>query len=506
VLVLPLLALTSFLLQQATPPPKAESAKPAAESKPEVKEKPPAVTHHQIRVGPRTLDYTVTAGMMPIRNKRDETEGEMFFVAYSLDGVKDPAERPLMFSFNGGPGSSSVWLQLGALGPKRVKLNDDGSPPPPPYKLVSNENTWLDFTDLVFIDPIGTGYSRAAKPDLAKKFFTPEGDIASVGEFIRMYLTRYQRWTSPLFLVGESYGTFRAAGLSGYLMDKGIALNGVVLVSSVLDFSTLSFEPGNDLPYILYLPSYTATAWYHKKLPADLQGDLRKAVAESEQYAASGYPEVLQKGDQLTGAERKAAAAKLARLTGLSPKYVDQSDLRIEIMHFIRELRRDDGVVVGRLDGRLTGPAPRDVSETPDFDPSLAIVQPPYTATFNQYVSTELGYKSDREYYVLGGGVEDWNFDRAQNRYAETTQALRDAFAKNHYMKLFVGCGYFDLATPFYATDYTLNHLGLPDSLKANIRVRRYEAGHMFYINVPSLVKLKQDVTQFVQDALAGGK
>ena len=273
------------------------------------KETPPVVTHHEIHVGGRVLHYTATTGLMPIRNnENDEIEANIFFMAYTLDNAGP--NRPLMFSFNGGPGSASVWLHLGAIGPRRVKMLPDGSMPPPPFELIDNQQTWLDQTDLVFIDPVGTGYSRATKKEFGKKFFGVKGDISSVGEFIRLYLTRYERWTSPLFLVGESYGTTRAAGLSGYLIDQGIALSGVVLVSSVLNFETLEFTRGNDLPYVLYLPSYTATAWYHKKLPSDLQQrDLPSVLREAEQFAAGPYAAALGKGDNLT----PAGAAELRR-------------------------------------------------------------------------------------------------------------------------------------------------------------------------------------------------
>ncbi|HEV8254398.1 MAG TPA: peptidase S10, partial [Vicinamibacteria bacterium] len=253
------------------PSPSASPSRPEkpTEAKPEKPPEPPVVTHHQVQVGGRTLAYTVTTGMMPLKNDQGEIEANIFYMAYTAD--RPSGARPLMFSFNGGPGSSSVWLHMGALGPRRVRMLDDGGLPPPPYQLVDNEHTWLDFTDLVFIDPVGTGFSRATKPELGKKFWSVEGDIQSVGEFIRLYLTKYERWNSPLFLIGESYGTTRAAGLAGHLVDRGIALNGVVLISTILNFQTARFSKGNDLPYVLFLPTYSAIAWYHKKLPAEMQ-------------------------------------------------------------------------------------------------------------------------------------------------------------------------------------------------------------------------------------------
>ncbi|HEX8688271.1 MAG TPA: hypothetical protein VF654_17285, partial [Pyrinomonadaceae bacterium] len=398
---------------------------------------PPSVTRHEIRAGNRTLRYTVTTGVMPLRSAAGETEARIFYMAYTLDGVSNPAQRPLMFSFNGGPGSSSVWLHLGALGPRRVQMMPDGAMPPPPFQLVDNDQTWLDFTDLVFIDPVGTGYSRAARPDLASRYFGLQGDIQSVGEFIRLYLVKNGRWASPLFLVGESYGTTRAAGLSGYLVERGVAFNGVMLISTIMNFQTARFARGNDLPYVLFLPTYTAIAWYHKRLPPDLQGDLRKTLDEVERWAANEYTVALAKGDRLTQPERQEVIDRLSRYTGLGKSFIENSDLRIEISRFDKELLRDQKRTVGRLDGRFKGLDDLAVSERPDFDPSMAAIRPPYTATFNQYVRSELGFRSDLEYYILAGGVGRWDFG-SDNAYADTSTALLAAFNKNPYMRLFV--------------------------------------------------------------------
>jgi carboxypeptidase C (cathepsin A) len=477
----------------------------ATEAKKEEKEEPPVVTHREIRAGGRVLKYTATTGLMPLKSDAGDLEARVFFVAYTLDRGGAPAgKRPLMFSFNGGPGSSSVWLHLGALGPKRVRMKDDGMMPPPPYALVDNEETWLTETDLVFIDPVGTGYSRAAKPELGKKFWSVEGDIASVGEFIRLYLARNERWTSPLFLVGESYGTTRAAGLSGYLVEKGIAFNGILLVSSILNFQTARFTKGNDLPYPLFLPTYTATAWYHKKLPEDLQGKpLRAVLEEVEKFAAAEYPFALAKGDALAPAERKVLGARLARYTGLDPAWLDRADLRIEIQHFCKELLRSERRTVGRLDTRFVGIDQSAISERPDFDPSLTAIRPPYTATFNQYVRTALGYKSDATYHILGGGIGPWDWG-VRNGFADTSESLRQAFAKNPDMRLFVASGHFDLATPYFATQYTLSHMGLDPSQRARITAHEYEAGHMMYIHTGELARLRKDVGAFLKAALPG--
>ncbi|MFI5197966.1 MAG: S10 family peptidase [Thermoanaerobaculia bacterium] len=479
-----------------------ERAKPA-EGKKEEKEEPPVITHHELNAGGKTLKYTATTGLMPLKNEAGDVEARMFYVAYTLDRGGAPLEkRPLMFSFNGGPGSSSVWLHLGALGPKRVQMKDDGMMPPPPYALVDNAETWLTEADLVFIDPVGTGYSRAAKPELGKKFWGVEGDIASVGEFIRLYLVRNERWASPLFLVGESYGTTRAAGLSGYLVEKGIAFNGILLVSSILNFQTLRFTKGNDLPYPLFLPTYTATAWYHKKLPPDLQAKpLRAVLDEVETFAAADYPIALAKGDALSPGERKVLGERLARYTGLDPAWLDRADFRTEIQHFCKELLRNERRTVGRLDTRFKGIDQSGVSERPDFDPSNAAIRPPYTAMFNQYVRTALGYKSDATYFILGGGTGPWDWG-PQNGFADTSESLRQAFAKNPDMKLFVASGHFDLATPYFATQYTLAHMGLDPSQRARVTTHEYEAGHMMYIHTGELAKLRKDVGAFLKGAL----
>ena len=484
----------------------ASKAETSAAAKPESSppDTIPVVTHHEMVVDGKTLRYTVTTGTLPLRNDAGETEAKIFFMAYRAEGRGGPEARPLTFSFNGGPGSSSVWLHLGAVGPKRVKMLDEGGMPPPPYQLVDNPYTWLDQTDLCFIDPVGTGYSRATKPDLGKKFWSVPGDVESVGEFMRLYLTRYDRWSSPLFLVGESYGTTRAAGLSGYLVERsGIAFNGILLVSSILNFETADFTRGNDLPYSLFLPTYAATAWYHKRLPPDLQGrDLKSVLAEVEPWAADRYPAALARGDLLSAADRAATLEKLERYTGLSRTYLEQSNLRVDIQHFCKELLRAERRTVGRLDSRFKGIDESVASETPDYDPSLAAIRPPYTAAFNHYVRTELGWKTDLPYYILGGGIGPWDWGSARAGFPDVSGALRSAFAKNPEMKLFVASGYYDLATPYFATDYTLAHLGLEPEERARITTRQYAAGHMMYIHAGELAKLKRDVSAFLKAAL----
>src|SRR2546425_11087213 len=330
-----------------TGPPSGQQRTPQERPSPSPEE-PPVITKHEVHAGGRTLRYTATVGMMPIKNRDGEPEARIFFMAYTLDEGGNRGRRPLTFSFNGGPGSASVWLHLGAIGPKRVPMNPDGTMPQPPYQLVDNEYTWLTQTDLVFIDPVGTGYSRAVRPDLAAKFFGLTGDIESVGEFIRMYLTRYERWTSPLFLAGESYGTTRASVLSGYLIQRGIAFNGIVLISTIMNFETTDFAAGNDFPYVIFLPSYAATAWYHKKLPPDLQSrSVQEIVSEVEQWAANDYTLALDKGDRLSASQRQDVIGKLARYTGLSPLFVDNANLRVSLSLFRKELLRSERRSIG---------------------------------------------------------------------------------------------------------------------------------------------------------------
>ena len=459
----------------------------------------PIETKHELTVTGRSLKYTARAGVIPLTDEFDEAEAEIYFTAYELDGVKDRSTRPLTFVFNGGPGSASIWLHMGALGPKRVVMEPEGWMPPPPFRYEDNQNTWLDQTDLVFIDPVGTGFSRAAKEELDKKFWGFKGDIESVGEFIRLYLTRYQRWTSPLFLAGESYGTTRAAGLAGHLVDKGITFNGIVLISTVLDIQSIRFLKANDLPFQLFVPTYSATAWYHKKLSADLQSrDLSDLMIEVKAWAGSELTVALMKGDQLGDEERQVVARQLAAYTGLDPEYVLGTNLRINIFHFCKELLRGDKRSVGRLDSRFKGMEALAVTERPEFDPSMIAITPPYSAAFNHYVRSELGIETDLTYETLSFKVnEKWEWEKGA--LPATGEALRVAMAKNPYMKVFVGQGYYDLATPLLATEYMVNHMNIDPAIRSNVAMTTYEAGHMFYLDVNSLAAFKADVDRFLQ-------
>lgn len=471
-------------------------------------------TRHSIHINGETITYTATAGRLILRAE-DEKEGEkpkaaIFFVAYTRDPApgltegEHAATRPITFSFNGGPGSSSVWLHLGVLGPRRVVLEEDGLPVPPPYRLIDNTYSLLDKTDLVFIDPVTTGFSRAVPGEADKQFHGFKPDIESVGDFIRLYISRHHRWASPRYLIGESYGTTRAAGLSGYLQERhGLYLNGLMLISVVLNFMTLDFAPGNDLPYPLFLPTYAATAHYHGRLGPDVPAELPSLLAETEAFALGEYALALLQGDALPPADRAAIAQRLARYTGLSADYIERTNLRINIHRFVKELLRDQRRTVGRLDSRFTGIDRDSVGEANEYDPSYAVIQGPYTGLLNDYVRRELRFESDLPYEILSDRVRPWAFDQHQNAYVNVGETLRKAMSMNPYLRVFVANGRYDLATPYLATRYTFDHLGLDETRRENVTMTYYDAGHMMYIHDASLIRLKADLDEFLMGTVS---
>ena len=467
----------------------------------DVSEVPPVVTHHSITVGGKALNYTATTGRLPIKRGDGKIEAEMFFVAYTLDGQQSN-QRPLTFAFNGGPGSASIWLHMGALGPKRVVLQANGFMPAPPYRLEDNPNTLLDRSDIVMVDAMGTGYSRAANAELLKKFLGVQGDVQAFGEFIRLYLSRYDRWSSPLFLLGESYGTTRAAGISGYLADHGIAFNGVTLLSMAVDFQTLEWNKSNDLPYVLLVPTFNMIAAYHHKLAGDLTADPEKMRQEVVHWSENDYALALGSADAMTPEQHQKVVEQLSRYIGLRPEVIEAHNLRIDVPTFTRELLLDQKLVTGRLDGRFTSPNP----DERFYDPSGSAVLPPYTSVFNNYLRSELNYKSDMPYKVFAydeSGFQKWEWGNAVEGFPSTAGGLRSAMIKNPYMKVLVMEGYYDLATPFAAANWTMDHLNLDAKFRANVSYATYGSGHMVYVDRDQHTKMKNDLVQFMEKSLA---
>jgi len=463
-------------------------------------------TRHTLRTAAGELAYTATTGRIVLR-REEHTDGvfdghqakaEVFVVAYTADRASDadPGERPLTVAFNGGPGSSSVWLHLGLLGPRRVLSGDAGASVPPPYRLVDNAESLLAHSDLLFVDPVSTGYSRAVAGGKPADFHGFTGDVDTVAEVIRLWVTRQQRWLSPLYLAGESYGTVRAAALAGKLQEGfGLYPNGLMLISTVLDMTTVRFHEGNLLPYSMFLPTYAAAAHYH-----GLHGDraLREVLAEAEELAERDYPWALARGSRLTEADRERMVARLASVTGLSEDYVRRSRLRLDNRRFYRELLRERGLTIGRLDARFTGWEPDDAGEHNSYDPSIAAVDGPYAAALNAHVRGTLGYASDLPYEILTDRVHPWSYREFEGREVSVTGTLGAAMRTNPHLRVQVGCGYYDCGTPYYAAEHTMAGLAIPDELRGNIEICHYEAGHMTYVHEPSRLAQSADLARFV--------
>jgi carboxypeptidase C (cathepsin A) len=476
------------------------------------------VTRHKTRLGGKDLAYTATCGTWVMREEADKDgthQGQkpraaMFFTAYTLEGsksaAKDPAKRPVMFCFNGGPGSSSVWVHMGLFGPKRVAVDNEGNAGAPPYQLVDNAYSMLAETDLVFIDPIGTGYSRMVEGEPTKEFHEYQRDLDSVGAFIRLYVSRNERWASPKFIAGESYGTTRACGLAGLLQEKyGMYLNGLMLISIALDFQTIRFDAGNDVPYVVYLPTYAATAWQHGKLaPALQKKSLAALMKEVEAFASAEYAAALFQGNRLPRTAFNAMAVKIAAYTGLSENYVKSTKLRINILRFCKELLRAEGKTVGRLDTRFTARDRDSAGENFEFDPAHAVIGGAFATTFNDYIRRTLKFETDMDYRVLAGLYQTWGWKDFSNRYVNIGETLRAAMNRNPHLKVMVANGYFDLATPHFAADYTFNHLMLDAPLDKNITTHYYPTGHMMYVHQPSLKQMAGDMRGFLAGAKAG--
>jgi carboxypeptidase C (cathepsin A) len=459
-------------------------------------------THHTLHTADGELAYTATAGRVVLREEV-HTDGafdghvpkaELFVVSYVRDDA--PVDRPVTFAFNGGPGSSSAWLHLGVLGPRRVVMGDAGDLLPPPYGIADNLETLLTHSDLVFIDPVSTGYSRITEGGKPEEFHGFQRDIEAVGEMIRLWTTRHRRWLSPKYVAGESYGTVRASALAAHLQRRyGLFLNGVALISSVLDFGTIRFTEGNDVVHALYLPTYACLAHYH-----GLLGDrsLDEVRAEAEELATRDYPYALARGSRMSVVERADIVRRIAGVTGLSPDYVDRADLRIEHKRFFRELLRDRGQVIGRLDGRFTGWESDDVGEQTSHDPSEVAIRGPYSAAMNHYANAELDYHNELPYELLTGRVQPWSYHEFEGRHVSVAGQLSEAMRHNPHLRIYVACGRYDGATPYFAAEHALAHVALPDELRDNVAFHYYDAGHMMYVHEPSRLRQSADLAEFV--------
>ena len=469
------------------------------------------VTKHSIKIDNKVINYTATAGTLILKNEKDEPVASFGYTAYTKDGEADMSKRPVTFSYNGGPGSSSMWLHMGVVGPRRVVVDDPSPNGPAPYKLEDNNYSILDVSDIVMMDPVGTGFSRAIGKAKNTDFWGVDQDIKSVSQFIKNYVNDNERWNSPKYLLGESYGTFRSAGAADYLQEVfGISVNGIVLLSNVLDIRTLAFNPGDDLPFIVNLPTYAATSWYHNKVvnkPASLDAFLK----EVRVFSFGDYANALMKGDQLGADEREKVLNKLVAYTGLSKDYWDKANLRVIQPQFSQELLRNSGIAVGRLDSRYKGIAQDQLSEYAFNDPQSSDISPAFISAFMNYYTTELKVSKEKNYntgaYSFPDFKWDWKHKRSNGLFGDastpnTGPDLLNAMSTNPRLKVLVMNGIYDLATPFAGTEYTFDHLGLDKKIKNNITQKYYEAGHMMYIHNESAVKFKKDVAEFITGAL----
>jgi carboxypeptidase C (cathepsin A) len=483
--------------------PEATSARAGAEARPAA----PAVdnykqTQHTGKFSGQTIAYTATAGTMVLKSAAGKPRANVFFVAYTKDGVA-PGSRPIAFAYNGGPGSASVFVHMGLFGPKKVQMAEDGFQPAPPYELVDNEDSILDVSDVVIIDAVSTGWSRMVDGEDGRNFHGVRQDIEAFSDFIRQYLMKFNRFASPKYLMGESYGTVRSVGVGADLQARhGIELNGIVLVSSVIDFSTISEAPGNELNYASFLPTYTADAWYHKRLGPELQGqELKKVLEESRKFVWGEYMTALVKGSRLNAAERKDMAAKVAKFTGLSATFVEEANLRVSPARFRKELLRDKRLMIGRLDGRYTGIDRDAAGETQEFDPSNTALQGAYSALFMEYAKNELKWESELP-YPTSANVRPWQYE--EGRYLNLIDSIHTAMARNPYLHYMVVNGYYDMATPFAGTEYTFDHVGFEKTYADRISLTYYEGGHMMYIRPNMLKAVHTDIAAFVKKTQGG--
>lgn len=503
--VLPL-ALAGCLMASAAeptrddPPQKPDAPKEAREKESKDSEaKPPVTREGSVVIAGKAIPYKVTTAKLVLKQEDGKPRASIFHVSYERTGVTDPSKRPVVFAFNGGPGSSAVWLHLGVLGPKRVALPGDGTTAPePPARLIDNPESILDVCDLVFVDPVSTGYSRAEKDSKPGDFHGVDEDISSVGDFVRRWITEHDRWSSPKFLLGESYGGIRVAGLAHNLQGRyGMSLNGVVLLSSLLDFRTLSGGEGDDLPNLVYLPVYASVAHFHKKLT----GDRDALIAAARKFAFGEYASALLEGNALSDDRRKELAAKLASFSGISAEVWLQHDLRIDPTFFRAELLRKEARVIGRFDARVAWGTTNEADQSADYDPSYSLAYGAFATAMLDYLGRDLGWKEDQPYEILTGKVQPWKWN-ASNGYVNLSGRLSSAMRDNPHLKVLVMCGNSDLATPPEGITHSFHHmLDLPAAQRGNVSFTHYDGGHMFYLNPPDLSKSRKDLVNFIGSA-----
>lgn len=469
-------------------------------------------SNHSIVMDGETVEYEAVVGSVILTDSEEEPSGELFYTAYFRTNGAPSEDRPVVFTFNGGPGSASFWLHMGIMGPRRVVTPDVGPQGAPPYPLEDNQYSLLDIADIVMIDPIGTGFSRPLGDTPGSDFWGIDEDAASLAQFIRRFLSQHDRWNAPRYVLGESYGTTRAAVLARHLQRANIDLNGIVLVSAVLQFNTIQFAPGDNLPYIVNLPSYAITAAYHDRLPGGSPADLEAFMAEVEEWSLTEYATALLAGSTLDANRRSAVIDQMHAYTGLSKDYLDRADLRVTAPEFEAELMRDEGVIVGRLDARFTGPAADGIDIRPSHDPQSTAISSAYTSAFNRYLRNELGYDGMRE-YVPSGGTRNWNWGRqggggAFVRGGGTPNVgpdLATAIRRNPDLEVLLVNGLYDLATPYFAAVWAMDNLGLPPELRDNIQREDFAAGHMMYVDQSLLPQWKQALDRFILRTSGGG-
>ncbi|HEX8010719.1 MAG TPA: peptidase S10 [Casimicrobiaceae bacterium] len=504
-------------MTEPTPSPQTEEAK---EAKKRLREKvdkllaqPPYQSAASLTLAGRTLKYKAVAAFVPVTaggldDKRGEPEAAVFTTSYFLEDA-EAWKRPVCFVFNGGPGSSSIWLHLGALGPKRVAIREDGTMPPPPYTVIDNEESWFEHFDLVFIDPPHTGYSITASEEARKKMLGVDGDVDALAECIRVWLGRHRRWSSPIYVAGESYGTTRGAALAEKLQELGVALSGLVLVSCAMDLQSIVFAPRNDLPYALFLPAFACVAQYHGKLSGSLAESPAAARAAAERFVVEDYLGALHAGARLSSATRRGVAARIAELTGLAPALVEEKNLRVSDQTFFFEMLRDRGRIVGRLDARVTGPMAASRTREWEFDPAIEAIAAPYTMAAHAYMSEQLGVDTHERYEVLSMDAhKQWNWNRGEqkgNGYTCTSPDLSRALRRNPHLRVLVASGHYDLGTPYSATDWSLAQLDVPPEILARVQHHYYDAGHMMYTREADMLKLKRDVAAWLAEKDVSG-